>query len=93
MMAARLLRWDWLRSDVGGALFGSAVIGGYYSLGILFYKWKVKTSETIQKLGVLRYGIVAFLFLTMMALPIKMVLRWTLNIKYIVKFPWINFNI
>jgi hypothetical protein len=93
MMVARMTGIDFLRSDVGGALFGSALIGAYYSLGAVYYKCKIKTSETLQKLGVLRYWIVAILFLTMMAMPIKMLLRWTLNIKYIVKFPWINLNI
>jgi hypothetical protein len=34
-----------------------------------------------------RYGIVAFLFMTMTLLPIKMILRWTLNIKYLWVWP------
>lgn len=93
IFVARFLGLDFLRSDVWGAIFGTALIGLYYSLAIFFYKWRVKGSETLQKLGAVRYGIVAFLFLTMMALPIKMVLHWTLNIKYIVKFPWIGLNI
>lgn len=82
---------DFLRGKVPGALFGLAVVGAYYSLGGLFYFWK--RSETIQRLGPVRYGVVAFLFLTMMALPIKMVLRWTLNIKYICVLPWVGINI
>ena len=69
------------------------LIGAYYSLGAVYYLWKAKTSESLQKLGAVRYGIVAFLFLTMMALPIKMVLRWTLNIKYICVLPWVGINI
>lgn len=93
MMVARVLGFDWLRTDVGGAIFGTALIGLYYSTATVFYHWKVRTSETLQKLGAIRYYIVAYLFLTMTALPIKMLLRWTLNVKYIVKFPWINLNI
>ena len=34
-----------------------------------------------------------FLFLMMMALPIKMLLRWIFNLKYIVGIPEIFFNI
>jgi hypothetical protein len=83
-----LLRNPWI-----AALFGMGLIGVYYSLGAAFYLWKGKTMKAIQELGPIRYGIVAFLFLTMMALPIKMVLRWTLNIKYICVIPGTGFNI
>ncbi len=93
MLVAQTFGLDFLRSDVGGAIFGAMLIGAYYSLAVPFYLWAVKRNEMIQKLGVIRYGIVAFLFLTMMGLVVKMSLRWTLNIKYIVKFPWINLNI
>jgi hypothetical protein len=34
-----------------------------------------------------------FLFLLMIALPIKMFLRWTMNLKYIVGIPEFFFNI
>ncbi len=34
-----------------------------------------------------------FLFLMMMSLPIKMLLRWIFNLKYIVAIPEIFFNI
>ncbi len=44
----------------------------------------------MKKLGFMRYNIVAFLFLTMAALPIKMILRIAFNIKYILVTPWFN---
>ena len=34
-----------------------------------------------------------FLFLTMVALPVKMLLRWVFNLKYIVAIPEHFFNI
>jgi len=34
-----------------------------------------------------------FLFLCMASLPIKMVLRWVINLKYVVAIPEIFFNI
>lgn len=93
MWIAQVFGLDFLRDKVFGALFGLSLIGLYYSIGVGFYFWKRKTHEGIRELGPIRYGIVAFLFLTMMALPIKMVLRWTLNIKYICVLPWVGLNI
>jgi hypothetical protein len=46
-----------------------------------------------EKLGAARYYVTVFLFLMMMALPIKMLLRWIFNLKYIVGIPEIFFNI
>ena len=45
------------------------------------------------KMGAPRYYVGVFLFLTMMSLPIKMVLRWLFNLKYIVHIQEIFFNI
>ena len=78
-----------IRSSWGAFFFGGFVVTAYYALGAIYYIWK-KNSDFIQKLGGARYSILAFLFLTMMGLPIKMVLRWTLNIKYIWVTPWFN---
>lgn len=76
-----------------GIFLGMFVIGAYYGLAIAYWQVKSKSSEILQKMGVVRYGITAFLFLTMMALPVKMVLSWTLNLKYILVIKSINFNI
>ena len=46
-----------------------------------------------QRLDAPRYYVTVFLFLMMMALPIKMLLRWIFNLKYIVGIPEIFFNI
>ena len=45
------------------------------------------------KMGAPRYYVGTFLFLIMMSLPIKMVLRWLFNLKYIVHIQEIFFNI
>jgi len=45
------------------------------------------------KMGAPRYYVGAFLFLFMMSLPIKMVLRWLFNLKYLVHIQEIFFNI
>jgi hypothetical protein len=45
------------------------------------------------KMGPPRYYVGAYLFLIMMSLPIKMVLRWLFNLKYIVHIQEIFFNV
>ncbi len=45
------------------------------------------------RLGFIRFNILANLFLFMAALPIKMLLRWAFNLKYVVAIPEYFFNI
>lgn len=49
--------------------------------------------KMFQKMGFIRYMVFINLLLLMAALPIKMVLRWSLNLKYIVAIPEYFFNI
>jgi hypothetical protein len=70
-------------------IIGAAVIIGYYATAVIYWL-KKKNSDFLKKFGLLRYSVTAFLFLTMMALPIKMVLRIGFNIKYIWVTPWFN---
>ena len=79
-----------IRNELPALVFGFVVVAGYYALGPIYYFLKRGTSKFLQELGLVRYIIVSFLFLTMMALPIKMILRWTLNIKYVWVTPWFN---
>jgi hypothetical protein len=58
--------------------------------GLLARTWLKKYFE---KLGPWRYGVFVTLLLLQIALPIKMVLRWLFNLKYIVAMPEIFFNI
>jgi hypothetical protein len=46
-----------------------------------------------EKMGPWRFAVFVMLFIGMFALPIKMILRWTVNLKYIVAMPEIFFNI
>lgn len=80
-----------LRSPLWSSVFGGAVVFGYYSLGLFSYgRLKRKNPEFIKRFGVVRYTVIAFLLLTMLALPIKMFLRIVFNIKYIWVTPWFN---
>jgi hypothetical protein len=56
----------------------------------VFYYLRRDMSDAIRQLGPVRYGIVAFLFLTMMSLPIKVILRLAFNIKNVWVTPWFN---
>lgn len=46
-----------------------------------------------DRMGPWRYSVFVMLLLMQIALPLKMVLRWTINLKYIVAMPEIFFNI
>ncbi len=46
-----------------------------------------------KKLGPARYGVMVMILLLMLALPIKMYLRWAFNLKYLVAIPEFFFNI
>ena len=71
---------------------GMLLVIGYFVAGfwVLEKKWM---KELAEKMGKPRFYILAGLMLTMGALPIKMVLRWTINLKYIVAIPEWFFNI
>ncbi len=45
------------------------------------------------QMGFIRYMVLVTLMLFMASLPIKMVLRWTFNLKYIVAIPEVFFNL
>lgn len=57
-----------------------------------FLKW-ASLHKYYEKMGPARYYVGVVLFLLMMSLPIKMYLRWAFNLKYILAFPEIFFNI
>jgi hypothetical protein len=69
--------------------FGAVVVLGYFALAPAYWLLR-KHTELLKKLGPVRYGITAFLFLSMMSLPIKMALRIALNVKYVWVTPWFN---
>lgn len=70
-------------------LIGSTIVILWYGMAVVYYFWK-RNTDFMKKLGLLRYSIVAFLFVTMMALPAKIILRIALNIKYILVTPFFN---
>jgi hypothetical protein len=73
-------------------LFGLLIVAAYFIAVpiLLAKKWMTGFH---QKLGPVRFHIMVFLLLTMISLPIKMLLRWTLNMQYLVNIPEVLFNI
>lgn len=54
---------------------------------------KTVFKKFVRQMGAPRYYIMVMLLLIMASLPIKMLLRWTINLKYIVAVPEWFFNI
>ncbi len=71
---------------------GFVVIGVYFVAlpPFLAMKW---LKGFYQRMGYLRFMVFTQLLLWMAALPLKMVLRWALNLKYLVNIPEYFFNI
>jgi len=78
----------WLTREIFGIVL---VIFYVFALPILLARGWFR--GYYEKLGAPRYYVTTFLFLMMMALPIKMLLRWLINLKYIVAIPEFFFNI
>jgi len=82
MVIAILLR-EWL---------GIVLVLGYFMVSPIIMALTVFRKFYV-KMGFIRYMVMANLLLWMAALPIKMVLRWTVSLKYIVAIPEYFFNI
>jgi hypothetical protein len=79
-------------SMIGREIFGILAVVFYLLVlpGILA---RTLLKKYYLKLGPWRYAVFVMLLLGMVALPVKMILRWTINLKYIVAMPEIFFNI
>jgi len=62
---------------------GIALLGVYFVLGPLVL-YGLFFRRIYRQIGFMRYSVMVMLLLVMMLMPIKMVLRWTLNLHYIV---------
>jgi hypothetical protein len=72
--------------------FGFVLVIGYL-LAIPPVLAKTVLKRFYSTLGPIRFHLMTFLLLCMAALPIKMVLRWLFNLKYIIGIPEYFFNI
>lgn len=88
---------QWLRQSRPSAILirelpGILLTLGYFAIlpGLMYV---VFFKKYVAESGIIRYSVLAMLLLFMASLPIKMVLRWTINLKYIVAIPEYFFNI
>lgn len=75
------------------AVFGGALVVGFFVVGtIAMYAWVVwlKGQEFMERWGMTRFILTSFLFLNMLAVLIKMLLRHLWSIMYVMRTPWIN---
>lgn len=73
-------------------LLGMLISVGYCAAaGVWSYRWmKRRMPATLARIGWTRFVVAAALFWTMVAVPVKIVLRLTMHIKYVWVTPWFN---
>lgn len=76
-----------LRELPGITLLAAYFLAGPALMKALFFR------ETYRRIGFIRYSLMSMLLLGMLLLPIKMVLRWTVNLHYLVAIPEWSLNI
>jgi hypothetical protein len=79
------------RSYWGQAGVGAVLLFGFFSLAPAYYLWaKKKGKAWVKQLGPIRYAVVMMHLMPMIGILVKMVLRWTLNVKYVLVTPYIS---
>jgi cytochrome b/b6/petD-like protein len=81
-----------IASNAAKGIFGTIVVGGYYLVAgllvhVLFRRYNAKN---YQRMSLLQYSLMMFFLITMFGLPIKILLRHSLHIKYVWITPWFN---
>ena len=81
-----------ITSNLAKGIFGAIVVGGYYVIGglVLNSLFRRSNPRDYRYMSLLQYSIMVFFMLTMVGLPIKMLLRLTMHIKYVWITPWFN---
>jgi hypothetical protein len=74
-------------------IFGGVSTAAFlFGIPAVYWKARVKKSPTLQKLGAVRYWIVALFVMSTAGVVVKMVMRLAFNVKYIMVGP-MGFNI
>ncbi len=78
--------------SLAGSIIGGLATLGFFAVGTMLpYKYlQRRGSKVLAALGPVRYLIVVVLWLTMLGLPAKILLRLLFHIKYIWVTPWFN---
>lgn len=75
--------WLFIPAYLIRELPGILLLGGYFVLGPMILR-AIFFKKLYQQMGFARYSVMSMLMLVMLLMPIKMALRWTLNLHYIV---------
>ena len=84
----RAMPTNWFVREIVGIV---VVLGYVFVLPVLLAKGLLRKYHL--KLGPARFYVTVMLFLMMMSLPLKMLARWLVNLKYVVAIPEFFFNI
>ena len=81
-----------ITSNTAKGIFGAIVVGGYYvAAGLVAHSlYRRYNTKNYQRKSLLQYSLMMFFLLTMVGLPIKILLRHSLHIKYVWITPWFN---
>jgi len=71
---------------------GFLMVGGYLMILPALLRATV-LKKLYEQMGSIRYSVMVILLLFMALMPIKMVLRWTFNLKYFIYLPEFNSNL
>ncbi len=74
------------------ALFGFAVIGVFCAVtaGLFHAFLKKCLPKALERMSIIQYAHLQFFMITMLALPVKMFLRLSFTVKYVLVTPWFN---
>ena len=84
--------WWFIPSYLLRELPGIFLLAGYFLLGPLVLKM-LFFRKLSRQMGFIRFSVLSMLLLVMLLMPIKMVLRWTMNLHYIVGITEWFFNV
>ena len=81
-----------IASNLGKAIFGAVVVGGFFAVGgfLINAFFRRSNPRDYKRMSLLQYSIMVVFVLTMVALPLKMMLRLLWHIKYVWITPWFN---
>jgi Cytochrome b(C-terminal)/b6/petD len=81
-----------ITSNTAKSLFGAVVVGGYYlAAGLVVHAlFRRFNAKNYRRMSLLQYSLMMFFLLTMFGLPIKILLRHSLHVKYVWITPWFN---
>lgn len=81
-----------ITSNLGKGIFGAIVVLGYFAVGgfVMTALFRRRMPKDWKRMSLIQYQITMGLMLIMLALPIKILLRLALHIKYVWITPWFN---